>query len=155
MTIAVLGTGMVGQMLGAALAAQGHAVMMGTRDVTQSLAYTEPNAFGVAGFGTWVTEHPEIAVGTFSEAAAFGELLINATNAQASLSALAAAGAANLRGKVLIELGNPLDYSKGMPPRSLANDDSSLAERIQQAFPDANVVKTLNTMFAPVMVNPK
>jgi predicted dinucleotide-binding enzyme len=71
------------------------------------------------------------------------------------LSAPAAAGAANLRGKVLIELGNPLEYSKGFPPRSLANDDSSLAEQIQQAFPDAKVVKTLNTMFAPVMVNPK
>ncbi len=129
--------------------------MIGTRDVATSLAYTEPNAFGVAGFGTWVKNHPQITVGTFAEAAAFGELLINATNALASLSALEAAGAANLSGKVLMDLGNLLDHSKGMPPRSLANDDSSLAEQIQQAFPDAKVVKTLNTMFAPVMVNPK
>lgn len=155
MKIAVLGTGMVGQTIAAALAAKGHQVMIGTRDVQKSLAASEPNAFGMPGFGTWIKDNSQIKVGGFAEAASFGELLVNATNGLGSLSALEMAGAANLGGKVLIDIANELDFSKGMPPRSLANDETSLGERIQAAFPEARVVKTLNTMNAFVMVNPK
>lgn len=153
MNIAVFGTGMVGQTLAGALADCGHAVMVGTRDVARALAYTEPSGFGMPGFGIWATQHPSVQVGTFAQAASFGELLINATHAESSLGALDAAGAANMRGKVLIELGNPLDSSSGQA-RSLANDYGSLAEKIQQAFPEVRVVKTLCTMFTSVMVNP-
>jgi predicted dinucleotide-binding enzyme len=92
--------------------------------------------------------------GTFADAAGFGEVLVNATAGTASLEALEAAGAENLAGKVLIDVSNPLDFSQGMPPvLSVCNDDS-VAERIQRAFPDARVVKTLNTMNANVMVAP-
>ena len=155
MNIGVLGTGVVGQVVGAALAAKSHQVMIGTRDVQKSLANTEPNAFGMPGFGVWAKEHPQLKVGTFGEAAAFGELIVNATNGLGSLAALELAGAANLSGKVLVDIANELDFSKGMPPRSLAADTLSLAEKIQAAFPEAKVVKTLNTMNAYVMVNPK
>lgn len=155
MNIGVLGTGVVGQVVGAALAAKSHQVMIGTRDVQKSLANTEPNAFGMPGFGAWAKEHPQLKVGTFAEAAAFGELIVNATNGLGSLAALELAGAANLSGKVLVDIANELDFSKGMPPRSLAADTLSLAEKIQAAFPEAKVVKTLNTMNAYVMVNPK
>jgi 8-hydroxy-5-deazaflavin:NADPH oxidoreductase len=154
MNIGVLGTGMVGQIVGGALAAKGHAVMIGTRDVQKAIANTEKSAMGMPGFGTWHKDNQHIKVGTFAETAKFGELLVNATSGLASLDALRAAGADNLGSKVLIELANELEFSKGMPPKSLANDTRSLGEDIQAAFPNLKVVKTLNTMSAYVMVNP-
>jgi hypothetical protein len=155
MNIGIFGTGMVGQVVGAALADKGHEVMIGTRDVAKSLANVEQSQYGMPGFGEWIKGHPTIKVGTFAEAAAFGELLVNATNGFGSLPALEAAGAANLGSKVLMDIANPLDFSKGMPPTLFVKDTDSLAEQIQRAFPDLKVVKTLNTMNANVMVNPK
>ncbi|MGL4609585.1 MAG: NADPH-dependent F420 reductase [Trueperaceae bacterium] len=154
MNIGILGTGMVGQVVGAALAAKDHSVMIGTRDVQKSLASSEPNAYGLPAFGTWHKDNTHIKVGTFAETAKFGELLVNATSGLASLEALKAAGTDNLGNKVLIDIANELDFSKGMPPRALANTDRSLGEDIQAAFPNLKVVKTLNTMNAFVMVNP-
>lgn len=92
--------------------------------------------------------------GTFADAAEFGEIVINATAGGASLEALRSAGAEHLSGKVLVDVANPLDFSGGMPPTlSVANDDS-LGEQIQEAFPEARVVKALNTVNASVMVEP-
>ena len=71
-----------------------------------------------------------------------------------SLEALGAAGRANLAGKTLVDVSNPLDFSKGFPPTLTVCNTDSVAEQIQAAFPDAKVVKTLNTMTAAVMVNP-
>ncbi len=154
MNIGILGTGMVGQTLGSALAAQGHAVMLGTRDVEKSLAGEGTNAFGVPVFGEWYKSNAHIKLGTFAEAARFGDLLVNATNGLGSLGALHAAGADNLGSKILIDVANELDFSGGIPPRALATTDRSLGEDIQAAFPDLRVVKTLNTMNASVMVDP-
>jgi 8-hydroxy-5-deazaflavin:NADPH oxidoreductase len=154
MNIGILGTGMVGQTVGAALAAKGHSVMIGTRDIQKALASNEKNAMGMPGFGTWHQDHQDIQVGTFADTATFGEMLVNATSGLASLEALKAAGTDNLGSKILIDIANELDFSKGMPPRALANTDRSLGEDIQAAFPNLKVVKTLNTMNAYVMVNP-
>lgn len=159
MNIGILGTGMVGQALGSALAARGHAVMLGTRDVEKSLAGEGTNAYGVPVFGVWYKDNAHkndapIGLGTFAEAARFGDLLVNATNGLGSLDALHAAGADNLGGKILIDVANELDFSGGMPPRALATTDRSLGEAIQAAFPALRVVKTLNTMNASVMVDP-
>ncbi|HBY51975.1 MAG TPA: NADP oxidoreductase, partial [Marinilabiliales bacterium] len=97
-----------------------------------------------------------IKLGTFAESAAFGELVINATQGINSINALQLAGANNLNGKILIDIANPLDFSKGMPPGLLSglSNTHSLGEEIQQAFPEVKVVKTLNTMWAGLMVNP-
>src|SRR6266540_4330104 len=96
----------------------------------------------------------EVKVGTFADAAAHAEVVFNATAGGASLDALEAAGADNLEGKDLVDVANPLDFSKGMPPiLSVCNTDS-LAEQIQRAFPTAKVVKTLNTVNSGVMVDP-
>ena len=154
MNIGILGTGMVGQIVSGALASKGHTVMIGTRDVQKSLANAEKSPMGMPGFGTWHKDNQHIKVGTFAEAATFGELLVNATSGLKSLEALTTAGADNLGSKVLIDIANELDFSKGMPPKSLANDTRSLGEDIQAAFPNLKVVKTLNTMNAYVMVNP-
>jgi predicted dinucleotide-binding enzyme len=94
--------------------------------------------------------------GTFAQAAAFGELVFNCTAGTGSLEALKAAGAESLRGKILIDVANPLDFSKGMPPTLfISGGGDSLAERIQAAFPEARVVKALNTVNANVMVAPE
>ena len=90
----------------------------------------------------------------FAVAAAHAELIVNATNGEHSLAALAQAGEENLRGKVLVDVANPLDFSRGRPPTLSVCNDDSLAEQIQRANPEVRVVKTLNTVNANVMVEP-
>ncbi|MER7895028.1 NADP oxidoreductase [Streptomyces sp. NPDC096046] len=90
----------------------------------------------------------------FAEAAALGERVVNATAGTVTLDALNAAGSANLEGKVLIDIANPLDSSRGMPPPLNPVNTDSLGEQIQRVFPDARVVKTLNTMNCRIMVEP-
>ncbi|MFL5893912.1 MAG: NADPH-dependent F420 reductase [Thermoleophilaceae bacterium] len=127
MRIGMLGTGVVGRTLGGKLTEVGHDVKVGSRDPARS----------------------------FADAAAHGEIVFNATAGTAALDALRMAGADNLAGKLLIDVANPLDGSRGFPPTLAVCNDDSLAEQIQRAFPDARVVKALNTMNADVMVQPE
>jgi len=139
----VLGSGMVGSSIAGKLVSLGHEVKMGSRSATNEKA------------AAWVKSAGKGASqGTFADAAAFGEIVFNCTSGAGSLDALKMAGAQNLRGKVLVDVANPLDFSKGMPPTLFVSNDGSLAERIQAALPDARVVKALNTINANVMVNP-
>jgi len=154
MNIAILGTGMVGQTLAGKLAESGHTVVIGTRSVSETLARTVPGPFGNPPFKAWKEQHPAIALVTYAEAAVRGEILFNATSGGASIAALKAAGEANLAGKILVDVANPLDFSKGMPPSLTVCNTDSLAEQIQRSFPDVRVVKALNTVNALVMVNP-
>lgn len=154
MKIAVLGTGVVGQTIAAKLAAIGHSVMIGTRDPVETRARTEPGPYGQPPFSAWMEQNPGVEIGTYFEAAQHGAVVINATNGNGSLEALRQAGDENLNGKVLMDLSNPLDFSKGMPPTLFVSNTDSLAEQIQREFPQAKVVKTLNTLTASLMVNP-
>ena len=156
MKIAILGTGMVGQTLAVALAAKGHDVVIGTRDVAKTLASTEPNGYGMPAFGVWHKDHSNISVASFADAARRGDLLVNATGGGVSLDVLAQADTGSVGNKVLIDIANDLDFSQGMPPVSRGTDTpgAGLAEKIQAAYPNLRVVKTLNTMNALVMVNP-
>ncbi|PWI12647.1 NADP oxidoreductase [Streptomyces sp. Act143] len=154
MRYAVLGTGIVGRTIAAKLASLGHEVVIGTRDPQATLARTEPDAMGTPPFAAWHTDHADVQLKPFAEAAAFGETVINTTAGGAALTALDAAGSANLAGKVVIDVANPLDFSAGMPPTLDPVNTDSLGEQIQRAFPDARVVKTLNTMNCLVMVEP-
>ncbi len=143
MNIGVLGTGIMGQTLGSRLVQLGHDVMMGARDAAN------PKAIA------WAKEEGHRAsFGTFANAAAFGEIVFNCTLGSASLEALQQAGADNLAGKVLIDTATPLDYSTDPWTLTVCNTDS-LGEQIQRNFPKARVVKTLNTMNANVMVDPR
>jgi 8-hydroxy-5-deazaflavin:NADPH oxidoreductase len=155
MKIGIIGTGMVGQTLGAKLAELGHTVMIGTRDVAGTLARAEPDAMGNPPYGVWAKQHSQVKLGTFAEAASHGEIVINAASGGATIAALKIAGEANLNGKILIDVANPLDFSKGMPPTLSVCNSDSLGEQIQRAFPRAKVVKTLNTVNASLMVNPR
>ncbi|MBE4717636.1 NADPH-dependent F420 reductase [Pseudarthrobacter sp. AB1] len=154
MKIAVLGTGFAGRTLAGALSALGHDVVVGTRDPGKTLARSAPDAMGTPPFSEWHAANQHITLETFAEAAAGAELILNATNGAGALSALGAAGSANLSGKVVVDVSNPLDFSQGMPPVLNPVNTDSNAERIQHAFPEARVVKTLNTMNAGLMVDP-
>ncbi|HEX8067754.1 MAG TPA: NAD(P)-binding domain-containing protein [Thermoleophilaceae bacterium] len=143
MRIGVLGTGMVGRTLASKLVELGHDVCMGARDAANERA---------AG---WAAEAGELARhGTFADAAEHGDVVVNATAGTGSLEALRAAGADALAGKVLVDVANPLDFSQGMPPTLAVCNTDSLGEQIQREFPDARVVKALNTVNAGVMVDP-
>ena len=126
---------------------------MGTRDVQAALARTDAG-WGAKVLSEWTAEHPDVKLGTFADAAAHGEAVFNATAGTASLGALQAAGAANLDGKILVDVANPLDFSQGMPPTLSVCNTDSLAEQIQRAFPGAKVVKSLNIVNSEVMVDP-
>jgi 8-hydroxy-5-deazaflavin:NADPH oxidoreductase len=144
MRIGVLGTGGVGKALASRLVELGHEVVMGSR--------TAGNADAAA----WAEQAGRRASsGTFDEAAAAGEVLLNCTAGVASLEALASVDEANLDGKVLIDVANSLDFSAGFPPRLSVSGDDSLAEQIQRAHPGLRVVKSLNTMSSDVMVRPE
>lgn len=155
MNSGILGTGMVGRVLAAKMVELGHDVMLGTRDVAALNARTKPDGMGNPPFSVWHKDNRQVQVGEFAEAAAHGELLFNCTNGMASLGVLKQAGAANLQGKVLIDIANPLDFSQGMPPSLSVSNTDSLGEQIQRAFPRVSVVKTLNTLNANLMVDPQ
>lgn len=155
MKIGVMGTGMVGQTIGAKLIEVGHDVMHGTRDVAETLERTKPDSMGTQPFAHWMQQHPGSKLETFREAAAHGEIVINATSGVASLAALDYSGKENLEGKILIDIANPLDFSEGFPPTLTVCNTDSLGEQIQRDFPKTKVVKALNTMNHKVMVNPK
>ena len=142
MRFGVLGTGTVGQTLATKLAELGHEVTMGSRAAGNEKAVEWARKAGGS-------------EGSFADAAAAGEVVVNATAGSASVEALKAAGAENLEGKVLIDVANALDFSQGVPPTLTVANDDSLAEQIQREFPDARVVKSLNTVNADVMVQPK
>jgi predicted dinucleotide-binding enzyme len=155
MKIAVLGTGMVGQALAGRLHELGHHVVVGTRSPEATLGRNEPDGMGNPPFSAWAGQHAAVRLATFADAAAYGELIVNAASGHGALRALELAGAKNLAGKVMIDISNPLDFSNGFPPTLFLKDTDSLGEQIQRAFPEARVVKTLNTLNANLMVRPK
>jgi 8-hydroxy-5-deazaflavin:NADPH oxidoreductase len=155
MKIAILGTGNVGQTLAAKLVSLGYEVMIGTRDVKDASSRTSADRYGNPGFGSWLKDNKKVKLGTNSEASSFGQLVINATNGAGSLAALTAANASNMKDKIIVDIANPLDFSSGtlalIPDLSNTN---SLGEEIQRSFPMSKVVKTLNTMWCGLMVDP-
>lgn len=135
-----MGTGMVGRTLAPAFAALGHEVAVGTRDPGTTAARDD-----------WDLDLP---LRRYSDVAGGVDLVVNATNGRASVSALDAVGQDALAGRVLLDVANPLDFSSGLPPTLTVKDTDSLAEQIQRRFPEARVVKSLNTVNCRVMVEP-
>jgi len=143
MDICILGTGVVGNTIGTKLIDLGHHVMMGSRSSTNEKA---------ANFVQ--TNGSRASHGTFAEAAAFGEIIFNCTKGDATFEVLNSIGTEHMNGKILIDLSNPLDFSKGFPPILSVSNTDSLGEQIQKAYPGVHVVKALNTMNCMLMVNP-
>jgi hypothetical protein len=143
MQIGILGTGDVGKALGSGFAALGHAVRMGAREAKNEKALAWAKTAGA-----------KASVGTFADAASFGELVVLATLGVANESALKMAGPERLRGKVVIDTTNPLDFSGGMPPKLAVSGNDSGGERVQRLLPDAHVVKAFNTVGNAFMFRP-
>mgnify|MGYP002636133746 CR=1 FL=1 len=153
MKIAVLGTGNVGKTIAAKLNSLGHDVYMGTRDTQQTLSRPAPNAKS-QDFATWLSDQPRVVLCAFGDIPQDIELFVNATNGNASAEALSLVGASKLDGKVVLDLSNGFDYSNGMPPALSVCNTTSLVETLQEQFPGAQFVKSLNTMNCSVMMNP-
>jgi len=140
MKVGVLGTGVVGKALASKLVNIGHEVKMGSRKAGNEAAVG------------WAQDSGDLATeGSFADCAQHGEIVVNASTGSRSIEALEAAGEKNLSGKLLIDVANPIDRDTGT--LTVCNTDS-LAEQVQARFPDAQVVKTLNTVNVSVMVNP-
>ncbi len=144
MKVGVLGSGDVGQVLGAGFIKYGHEVKMGTRDPQQEKVKN------------WVAKNgPKASAGSFAEAAQFGELLVLATHGAATENAIKLAGPKNFFGKVVIETTNPLDFSKGVSPTLSVGFTDSLGEQIQRLIAEAKVVKAFSIVGNAHMVNPQ
>lgn len=143
MKIGVLGTGIVGQVLGAGFIAQGHQVMMGGRDAHNSKA------------AKWVENNgANASAGTFAQCAAFGDLLVLATLWSGTENVLNMAGKETFAGKVIIDATNPLEFPTGAPPRLALGHNDSGGEQIQRWLPNAHIVKAFNSVGNGLMVKP-
>ncbi|MBI2601792.1 MAG: NAD(P)-binding domain-containing protein [Deltaproteobacteria bacterium] len=142
MKIGILGTGQVAQGIAAKLSERGHQIKVGSR--------TGEHTKGKE----WVENLENASLASYEKATRFGEMIFNCVAGVGVLDALKLAGKDNFENKILVDVSNPLDFSKGMPPSLFVGSDDSLAEQIQRALPSAKVVKVLNTLNVELMVNP-
>lgn len=142
MKIGILGSGVVGQQLGIGLIKIGNEVKIGTRDSSKLI--------------DWLKDvDNKGSVGSFEEAAIFGEVIIIATSWKGTENAIELAGKENFTNKVVIDVTNPLDFSEGVPPKFAVTLGNSAGEQIQKILPDSKVVKAFNFVSAYIMCNPK
>jgi len=144
--VGVLGTGMVGNTIGSKLIQLGYSVKMGSRSASNEKAVAWAKSNGAAA-----------SYGTFEDAAQFGEVVFLCTKGDSTLDVLKLAKPTNFNGKVVIDISNPLDFSRGMPPSLIPQftNTNSLSEEVQKMLSGAHVVKTLNIVNCEVMVNPR
>lgn len=143
MKIGVLGSGDVATVLASGFLKHGHAVMVGSRTPAK--------------LADWQKENPNGKTGSFTQAAAFGDVVVLSVKGNAAAEALRLAGADNLKGKPVIDTCNPIQDA---PPvdgvlQFFTKPNESLMEQLQREFPEAHLVKAFNSVGAPQMVNPK
>lgn len=141
MKIGFIGSGNVAQVLGGGYAQKGHEVMLGTRDPSKLAEWIERTG-------------KNVSVGSFSEAAIFGDIVFLSVTATAIEAAVDLVGRENFAGKTLIDLSNPMDFSQGVPPKFTATVGNSLGEQVQRLLPEARVVKAFNSIGVAVMTDP-
>lgn len=141
MNIGIIGSGIVAKTLAAGFADKGHYVVVGTRSPGK--------------LSEWLaTAGPNMTEGSFANAVRHGEVVIISVNAENTNSAIEIAGRDEFKGKVVIDVSNPMDFSQGIPPRFTATVGNSLGEKVQRELPEAFVVKAFNSMGFSVMTEP-
>ncbi|MFZ1736134.1 MAG: NAD(P)-binding domain-containing protein [Candidatus Moraniibacteriota bacterium] len=153
MSISILGTGVVGRVHAARLSELGHTVVLGTQDVEKTRAVKEKDAMGNLPFGEWQADHESVGLATFADAVSQSEIVFDALKGEIALSVLLLL-AKELSGKILVDIANPLDFSRGMPPSLSVCNTDSLGEQIQRALPETRVVKAFHTTNASLQVEP-
>jgi predicted dinucleotide-binding enzyme len=164
MKIGILGSGDVGRKLGDGFIELGYPVKIGTRNPSQEKIVEWISKHQVGGREreggketssmATATTTASVSVGSFAEAASFGELIVLATPWEGASNAIKMADPKNFAGKVVIDVTNPLDFSKGMPPQLAVGHTDSAGEIVQRLLPDAKVVKAFNIVGNPHMVHP-
>jgi len=157
MKVVILGTGNVGQTLAEKLISLNHEVIMGTRDVAATLERKGSGNSGDLSFGEWHSNNKKVQLMTFQDVVREGELIINALHGAAVISVIQSCNLPDFDNKLVMDIANPLDFSRGFPPSLLPgfHNTNSLGEEIQKVLPNSKVVKTLNTMWCGIMVNPE
>jgi predicted dinucleotide-binding enzyme len=144
MKIGILGSGDVGHALGRGFVSRGHDTMMGSRD---------PNGENVQ---SWVkASGPRARAGSLADAARFAEMAVLCTAWSGTKSAIDLAGPDNLRGKVVIDVTNPLAFAEGKPPGLAPGHTDSGGEQVQRWLPGSRVVKAFNSVGNGHMVDPQ
>jgi predicted dinucleotide-binding enzyme len=140
--IGILGSGAVARTLGTGFLKYGHEVTVGTRDAAK--------------LAEWKAANPKGSVGSFADAAAFGEVLVLAAKGSVAAKVCRLAGAGNFAGKPVLDTTNPI--VEGGPDKGVLKYfttlEDSLMERLQKEFPEARFVKAFNSVGAPRMVDP-
>jgi predicted dinucleotide-binding enzyme len=143
MKIGILGTGDVGKTLANGFIKYNHQVMIGSRTPSKLNEWKEKSG----GKGS---------IGTFAEAAGYGDILVLAAKGTAAKDVLKLAGESNLKGKTIIDAANPIanEAPENGVLKFFTNINYSLMEELQAAFPDANFVKAFSCIGSPFMINP-
>lgn len=151
MIVTILGTGIVGQTLSEKFISQGHNVIIGTRNVQDKLSESSQSKFSI-----WLEKNSNAQLKTFNEAVKLGDIIINALNGGVSVNVFKSIEPEGFDNKIILDISNPLDFSKGFPPSLIEglNNSNSLGEEIQSLIPNSKVVKTLNTMWCGLMLSP-
>jgi predicted dinucleotide-binding enzyme len=142
MKVGIIGSGIVAKQISIGFINSGHQVKLGTRDINK--LYEWQKTAGSNG-----------SVGSFSDAASFGDIIVVATLWAGTENALKLAGLENFKNKIVIDITNPLDFSNGMPPKFSVTYGNSAGEQIQKWLKDSKVVKAFNTVSSSIMINPK
>jgi predicted dinucleotide-binding enzyme len=144
MKIGIIGSGIVGQVLGKAFLSEGNEVMLGTRNTTKEEVVT------------WKERNPSATIGTFDETASFGEIIVLATGGAVAEAAVKLAGFTNFTGKTVIDTTNPIapEFPSNGVIKYFTDINESLMERIQLLIPEANVVKAFNSVGNALMYKP-
>ena len=143
MKVGVLGSGDVAKVLAGGFLKHGHEVMIATRTPAK--------------LADWARKNPKARVGSFEDAAKFGELAVLAVKGTAAAEVLRTAGLHSLAGKTVIDATNPIADA---PPTNgvlkfFTTLDDSLMERLQREFPEVRLVKAFNSVGNARMVNPE
>jgi hypothetical protein len=145
MKIGIIGSGDVGRVLGSGFIKEGHQVMLGTRDINKEAVVK------------WLAANASSQAGSFSEAAAFGDIVVLATAGDITEQLVTGAGPENFSGKVVIDATNPIDHTKAPVNGILqyfTGKDKSLMERLQELLPGAKLVKAFNSVGNAFMYKP-